>query len=71
MLDFVHLLSLSFAAIAPAFGWIALGLILRRLIPCSGGVFKGGEKAVFYLGMPLVLFFSASRLDFTSLQSST
>lgn len=68
--DLFLLLTLSFAAILPAFGWIALGMAARRLVPGSLGFFKKGERAVFYAGMPVVLCLSAARLDFTSLQAS-
>ena len=68
--DPLTLLYLSFKAIIPAFGWIAAGLTARRLSAASVPFFDWGQKFCFYLGMPVVLCISASRLDFFHLQAS-
>ena len=69
--DPIALLLVSFKAVIPAFGWIVVGMVCRRLIVASLVIFKRGEKFVFYLGMPIVLCLSASQLDFSGLRASS
>lgn len=69
--DPLSLLLVSFQAVIPAFGWIVVGMVVRRLVPSSLMLFKRGERFVFYLGMPTVLCLSASRLDFSGLEASS
>lgn len=66
----LQLLQTAFTAVIPAFGWIFLGAVIRRLVPAVEAWFKRGDKFVFYLGMPVVLAFSAARLDFQALSFS-
>lgn len=65
------LFALSLRAVLPAFGWIFAGVACRKIVPASGAWFQRGEKVVFYAGMPLVLFFSASKIDPASVLTST
>ncbi len=68
--DPLSILLVSFRSVLPAFGWIALGMVTRRLIPASLALFRHGEKFVFYLGMPIVLALSAAQLDFLTVKFS-
>ena len=66
----LQLLLVSFQAVVPAFSWIVVGMVIRRLVAASLVVFRQGEKFVFYMGMPAVLCVSASQLDFMGLTAS-
>lgn len=66
----LQLLQAAFTAVIPAFGWILTGAVIRRLIRATEHWFTLGNNFVFYLGMPMVLAFSASRLDFQALAFS-
>ena len=68
--DPLQLLLVSFLAVVPAFGWIVVGIVIRRLAPITLPSFKLGEKFVFYIGMPAVLAISASQQDFLSVKLS-
>ncbi|MBB3047200.1 hypothetical protein FHR99_001436 [Litorivivens lipolytica] len=57
------LLFLSFSSIFPVFGWIFLGAAGIRLVPSTHHLFHLGEKFVFYVGIPGILFITASRID--------
>ena len=69
--DLLTLLSVSLAAILPTFVWILAGLLIRQGLPFTEPLFRRGDRLTFYVGMPLVLFFSASKLDFHHLSGST
>ncbi|WP_372765207.1 hypothetical protein, partial [Litorivivens sp.] len=59
----LSLLYLSFASIFPVFGWIFVGALLIRLFPTLQAAFRRGEKFVFFLGIPGILFITASRIE--------
>ncbi|WP_372758670.1 AEC family transporter [Litorivivens sp.] len=59
----LSLLYLSFASIFPVFGWIFVGALLIRIFPTLQAAFRRGEKFVFFLGIPGILFITASRIE--------
>lgn len=59
----ISLLYLSFLSIFPVFAWIFLGAILVRGLPRLHNVYRFGEKFVFYIGIPGILFITASKIE--------
>jgi hypothetical protein len=59
----LSLLYLSLASIFPVFGWILLGAFGIRSMPRLQGLYHLGERFVFYVGIPGILFVNASRIE--------
>lgn len=59
----ISLLYLSFLSIFPVFAWIFLGAILVRGLPRLHNIYRFGEKFVFYIGIPGILFITASKIE--------
>ncbi|WP_260987521.1 AEC family transporter [Roseomonas gilardii] len=56
-----------FDAFVPAFGLIALGMLLKRRMLRDGAVWAGIERLVFYVLMPALLVSSISSVDLRNL----
>ena len=69
--DLITLLAISVTAVLPTFAWVLSGFLLQKAVPRSELLFRRGDRLVFYVGMPLVLFFSAIKLDLRDIQNST
>ncbi len=67
----LSLLLLSLKAIFPVFGWILLGTLLYRNVPVTQRLFSRGEQLIFYLGLPGLLFATATKIDIEQVSSST
>ena len=68
--DLITLLAISVTAVLPTFAWVLSGFVLQKAVPRSELLFRRGDRLVFYVGMPLVLFFSAIKLDLYEIHSS-
>jgi predicted permease len=66
-------LALLYAALtisAPTFGWVLLGLVLRRFGLLTEPVIDRVSRLAFNLGLPAMLFASAAQVDYSSLRSA-
>lgn len=63
MSSLVSLLSLSITAIVPVFAWVFLGALLYRLSHRLSPVYRRGNALVFYIGIPGILFVTASKIE--------
>lgn len=66
-------LALFYAALAvsvPTFGWVVLGLALRRVGLLSEALIARVSRLAFNFGLPVMLFASAAQVDYTTLGSS-
>jgi len=68
--EFLSLFTLALKSILPVFVWLFVGLVLRQLIASSDAFFRRSEKYLFYIAIPIVLFFSSSRIDTHALDLS-
>ncbi len=60
-------MTMWFDAFVPAFGLIALGMLLKRRMLRDGAVWAGIERLVFYVLMPALLVSSISSVDLRNL----
>lgn len=67
----LSLLLLSLKAIFPVFGWILLGTLLHRNLPAIDPIFRRGEKLIFYVGLPGLLFITATKIQLDKVATST
>ncbi|PLW83183.1 AEC family transporter [Kineobactrum sediminis] len=55
----------------PTFGWVVLGMVLRRAGVLSPGFIDAVSRIAFNVGLPLMLFISAAGIDFSGLGGAT
>jgi predicted permease len=55
---------------APTFGWVVLGLALRRIGLLTEPVINRASRLAFNIGLPAMLFASAAQVDYSSLGSA-
>jgi len=64
------LLGAAFAVSAPAFGWVVAGLTLRGLGLLTGPLVNRVSQLAFRFGLPIMLFASAARVDYSTIGSA-
>ncbi|HEY7776532.1 MAG TPA: AEC family transporter [Kineobactrum sp.] len=55
----------------PTFGWVVLGMVLRRVGVLSPTFIDAVSRLAFNVGLPLMLFVSAAGIDFSGLGGAT
>lgn len=55
---------------APTFGWVVLGLLLRRFGLLSENIIELVSQLAFRFGLPAMLFASAAQVDYSTLASA-
>ena len=68
--DSLALFYTTLAISAPTFGWVLLGLVLRRLGLLREAVINRVSRLAFNIGLPAMLFASAAQVDYSSLRSA-
>jgi predicted permease len=66
-------LALLYSALSvsvPTFGWVLLGLLLRRIGLVSAALIGTVSRLAFNYGLPLMLFTSAAQVDYSALGSA-
>jgi predicted permease len=68
--DALTLLGAALAVSAPTFGWVVAGLALRRLGLLTEPLINRVAQLAFRFGLPIMLFASAARVDYSTLGSA-
>lgn len=68
--DSLALFNAALAVSVPTFGWVVLGLVLRRVGLLSESLINTVSRLAFNYGLPAMLFASAAQVDYSTLGSS-
>jgi predicted permease len=68
--DALALLGAALTVSAPTFGWVVSGLVLRRLGLLTQPLINWVSQLAFRFGLPVMLFASAARVDYSTLGSA-
>ena len=72
-MSFVDALTLFYAALAvslPTFGWVIVGVLLKRFGVLPEALNRNLSRFAFNVGLPIMLFAGAAQVDYTTLSSA-
>lgn len=69
--EFQTLFLKAFTVSVPPFGWVLLGILLRRLKVLSEALITHISRFAFNLGLPIMLFAGAAQADYSNLLDSS